>query len=99
MKHTVSIEEWLALRRGAEVIELPNSSIQSQLTKYDEAGTGLGFVMVLSLVMEDDGVNPAQGSADLLPVPVVKLNKQWMTIEDENLADILSGVIRMVAPN
>ncbi|MDP6587004.1 MAG: hypothetical protein QF535_20290 [Anaerolineales bacterium] len=98
MNHTISVEKWLSQRLGVEVIELPQLPVREQLNKYDGAGSGVGFLLLLAMTsIDDESDNPETTHYGLLSVPIVKLRNTWMAIEDENLSDILAGVIRMVA--
>jgi len=99
MNHTVTVEEWVKARLGTEVIELPKLAVEEQLRRYDEAGSGIGFILLLEMVTADaDGEYPEATQFNLASVPAVKLCGSWMTVDDENLADILAGVVRLVAP-
>ena len=95
MPYTVNIQDWMAQRQD-EIIEIPKLSISEQLERYDSSETGIGFILVLCLMTMDDSGTPT--NYDVLSMPVVKIRGEWLTINDENLADILAGVVRMVAP-
>jgi len=101
--YTINITEWVASRLGNEVTELPNLSIESQLDKYDAAGTGIGFVLVLAATtadVDDDEVpqdDTQKPFLSLASVPIIKLKNEWRTITDENISDIASGLIRLIA--
>jgi hypothetical protein len=92
----IKIQEWLK-NEGDNVFEFPGKDIKSQIVKWEESNTGLGFVFVGVLVAKiEDGETPHH--SDMLSVPVIKIQGEWYTAKDENLRDILSGVIRSVTP-
>jgi hypothetical protein len=98
MNYTIDVEKWLSQRLGTEVMELPNLAIKCQLDSYDKAGSGVGFLLLLAMTsIDDESDDPKLTHYNLLSIPIVKLCNMWMTTEDENLSDILAGVIRMVA--
>jgi len=100
MEYTTTINDWVSQRIGKEVLELPNLTVAEQLSQYDNAGTGFGFLLLLAKVSTDDvGDSPESTQLNLLSVPMRKLRNEWVTINDENLADIVAGVIRMVTPS
>ncbi len=100
MEYTTTINDWVMQRIGKEVLELTNLSVVKQLSQYDDAGTGFGFLLLLAKVSTDDvGDSPESTQLNLLSVPMLKLRNEWVTVSDENLADIVAGVIRMVTPS
>ena len=98
MNQMITVEEWMSGRLGTEIIELPRLSVSDQLGNYDKAGTGVGFVLVLAMMSTDEGERPEATQVDLQSLPVFKIRNAWMTPSDENFADVLSGIIRMVTP-
>ena len=100
MEYTTTINDWVSQRIGQEVLELTNVPVAEQLLQYDDAGTGFGFLLLLAKVSTDDGGDSMESTQlNLLSVPMLKLRNEWVTIDDENLADIVAGVIRMVTPS
>ena len=95
----MNVCDWVLQRVRGEVIELPQYTIATQLAKYDAVGTGLGFVLLISLITSDENDPPQATGTEIISLPVVKIRSEWMTPGDGNVADILSGVVRMVAPN
>jgi len=93
----IKIQERVA-DEGNGVFELPGQGVKNQLAKWDESNTGLGFIFLGAPVaaLEDGEEKPHH--IDLLSVPVIKIQGEWHTAKDENLRDILSGVIRSVTP-
>ena len=96
---TIPIRQWVRERIDREIIELPNLLIDQQLQNYEAAGTGVGFVLFLAMITTDiESEDPEPTMASVLSLPVVKIRGEWVTPEDENIADIFSGLIRIIAP-
>ena len=94
----IDIIEW-ASQRSRTIFELPNYSLQSQLDKYEQAETGIGFVLFLQLISTDtESDNPEATHTTVISVPVMKIRGRWQTVTNENVADMMSGLIRMVVP-
>jgi protoheme ferro-lyase len=99
----INIKEWLASKLDTdEITEINKLPVQSQLDKYDAAGTGIGFVLVLSETTAEvdsdiDEQEKPNSFLSLTSIPIVKINNQWVTVVDENISDIVSGVIRLMA--
>lgn len=92
----IKISDWLEGRKDS-VVELARSPVTTQLKAYDEAGTGLGFVMI-GVLVSDVIKEQEETQISVQSVPVIKIKGEWHTVEDENLQEIASGFIRMVAP-
>ena len=98
--NTIPVKDWISAGLNKEFIELPNYTIQSQLEAYDKAGTGIGFILILLMLSTDsESDNPEATHVSMTSMPIVKLRNEWATIEDENLADMVAGLIRMIAPS
>lgn len=101
---TTRVVEWLAKFTSEEIIELPGKPVVDQLKFYDEYGTGIGFIMYLVPMIEDTAGGDDNAEKNSNPVieyhlktrPVVRMRNDWYTVEDDNLEDILSAVIRML---
>lgn len=97
--NTITVKDWINTSVDKGLIELPNYTIKSQLDAYDSAGTGIGFILILSMVSSDSISDaPEATHAFMVSVPIVKMRGEWVTVEDENLADMVAGLIRMIAP-
>ena len=94
--HRIKVTSWLEENNDG-VVELTKSPVTTQLKAYDEAGTGLGFVMI-GILVDDIIKDQEKTQIAAQSVPVIKIKGEWHTVIDENLQEILSGVIRMVAP-
>ena len=94
--HRVKVTDWLEESKNG-VAELTKSPVATQLKAYDEAGTGLGFVMI-GVLVDDIIKDQDETQISVQSIPVIKIKGEWHTIVDENLQEIVSGVIRMVAP-
>ena len=93
------VREWVQKRIGREIIELPNLTIDQQLQNYDAAKSGVGFVLVLAMITTDvESEYPEATHASVISLPIIKILGEWVTLTDENLADILASVIRIIAP-
>lgn len=93
------IKDWIVERLGNEVVEIPGWPVEGQLRKHDRTGSGIGFVLLFAMVsLESDGEVMEATHRTLMSVPIVRIRNEWLTMEDENLQDILSGIVRLVAP-
>ena len=96
---TQTLAEWSKKQIGKEYYELPNLSVQQQLDRYDSAETGVGFILVLAAITTDvESEYPEPTHFNVCSIPAVRIRGEWVTLEDENLADILTSLIRIVAP-
>jgi len=98
MSYTTTVTDWMK-ERADSVMEIAGLPVQAQLDKYDASKTGIGFILVLELICVSENDPPKPTHADLVSQPVVKIRGTWVTINEENLSDILSGVVRMIAPD
>lgn len=95
-----TIHNWIKSKIDKELVELPNIPISQQLDNYDKAGSGIGFVLLLMKVSTDiESDDPETTHLQIVSLPVIKIQNEWLTPNDENFSDILSGVIRTIAPN
>ena len=99
---TLLVEEWLKNFGEEELIELAARPVASQLKFYDEVGSGIGFIMFLVPTIADTGadVDPADMKIELnvQSQPIIKMKNDWYTIDDDNMADVLSACFRMFKP-
>jgi hypothetical protein len=95
MSNLMPLDAWLASR---EVLDLPAMPVATQLSRHDAVGTGLGFVFVLVSEESESERGVVEKNFALTTIPVLKVRGEWLTVADENLADIFAGFIRMVAP-
>ena len=97
MTYMTAFSDWF-VKRVAEIEELPGLPISTQLRAYDDAGTGIGFILILEMLTTSQEEKPQITHRQVLSVPVVKVRGIWMTTSDENLTDIFAGVVRLAAP-
>lgn len=99
MNQTINVQSWLEARKD-EILEVSRLPVKEQLEAIEKAGSGVGFVFVLTMTSTDtESEFPQATHVDLTSIPVLRVRGEWVTVEDDNLLDILAGVIRMVAPN
>ena len=99
---TLLVETWLKKFNDDELLELPARPVVDQLKFYDAAGTGIGFIIFLVPIVADTGedIDPSDMKVEfhVQAQPIIKMKHHWYTIDDENMADVLSAVIRMLRP-
>ena len=95
MNKLIEISKWLEKKLGVEIIELPNSSIAEQIDKFDDTGCGIGLILALEVYSTDD---PTDISYTMASYPVMKIRNVWMTIDDDNLSDMVRSMIIMLVP-
>lgn len=95
-----SIEQWLEDNTDNMIQEMPGKSVSEQLALYDAAGTGVGFVLVLQPeIGQCEDAEEIQGEIRVVGVPVVKICNKWYTITDEDLAEVVAAVLRIISRN
>lgn len=96
--HIVEVNKWFKDKEG-EILELVKRPLAEQLSLYENAGTGIGFVMFLEPIIKDTGEddNPPL-EMHIKMQPVVKLRSKWYTTSDEDFSDLIGATIRLLRP-
>jgi hypothetical protein len=95
---TIDIYDWIKEREGIE--ETPGRTIQEQLAAFDNAASGVGLVFVLELISKETvdvkSLTESGTHQELRTVPVAKIRDKWVTIDNEEVANILYNMIEIL---
>jgi hypothetical protein len=91
MKNIMPVQQWLDSSQG--ISQLENEPIMAQLSRFDQAGTGVGLIMFLEPMFDE---NDQAQQLNVASMPVFKIQNQWVVITDDDLSDLVSIVIRMI---
>jgi len=98
MIYTIPIVDWFKSHKIDEIAEIPSFPLLVQLKAFDDANTGIAFVMLLEPVSSGQEEPLQATSLNMISIPVVKVRGVWVTAVDDGIRDIVSSVVRMVAP-
>lgn len=97
MTYTIKLNEWLKSKK--DVRELPSYSFKKQLEQLDNIGTGIGFlIMTNKAELYTTTQNDIQETEEIISIPIIKIKGEWITFKDENIRDVIAGIINMLVP-
>lgn len=97
--NAIELYTWLKPKLGVDFTELPNLPVSLQLANYDNTQCGVGFVFVLSMTYaENESDEDPERNFEMESIPVIRMRGNWYTFDDDNIADIMRAIIRMITP-